>query len=182
MAKAMKGKEWFKIYSPKYLGERLLGETPAMEAEQIMGRIIEMSLTDLTGDPSRYYMKLFFKVNKIDGKNARTIFIGHECTRDFTSRIVQLRTNRIDTNDVFQLEDTKVRIKTIAVTNGHVTASISTDIRKTINSMIKEDVEKLSLEKFVKIFTSGDIQQKIRAQISKIYPIRAFEFKKTEVL
>jgi small subunit ribosomal protein S3Ae len=182
MAKTMKGKEWFKIHSPKHLGDHMIGETPAIEAEQIMGRIIDISLTDLTGDPSRYYMKLFFKINKIDGNNARTVFVGHECTRDFISRVVQLRTDRIDTNNIFQLEGCKVRIKTITVTNRHVTASISTEIRKTINSIISEEVAKLNLEKFIAAFTSGELQQKIRAQTSKIYPIRAFEFRKTEVI
>jgi len=182
MAKTMKGKEWFKIYSPKYLGEALLGETPALESDQVLGRIIDMSLTDLTGNPLRYYMKLFFKINKIEGKNARTIFIGHECTRDFISRVVQLRTNRIDTNQIFDLEDSKVRIKTIAVTNRHVTASVSSEIRKKINIMLGNEISKLTLEKFVQTFTSGDLQQKIRAEISKIYPIRAFELNKTHVL
>ena len=136
MAKALKGKEWFKIHSPKYLGGTLIGETPAIEAEQIIGRIIDISLTDLTGDPSRYYMKLFFKISKIEGNKALTDFVGHECTRDFISRVVQLRTNRIDTNGIFKIEDSKVRIKSLIVTNRHVTASISTEIRKTVNAMI----------------------------------------------
>lgn len=182
MAKAMKGKEWFKIFAPKYFGETMLGETPAMEPEQVIGRVVDISLTDLTGDPSRYYMKLFFKVVKIEGNKARTIFVGHECTRDFISRIVQLRTERIDTNDVFKLKDSKIRIKTITITNRHVTASVSTEIRKTINKILGKKTKEMTLEEFVKAFTSGELQQNIRAKITKIYPVRAFEFNKTEIL
>jgi small subunit ribosomal protein S3Ae len=182
MAKALKGKEWFKVFSPKFFGEKLIGETPAMEPEKVIGRIIDISLTDLTSDPSRYYIKLFFKINKLDGNRGQTVFIGHECTRDFISRVVQLRTRRIDTNEVFTLQDTKIRIKTLAVTNAHVTASVSQEIRRMINQTIKDELVELDTEKFIMAFTSGQIQQVIRDKIKKIYPIRAFEFNKTHIL
>jgi small subunit ribosomal protein S3Ae len=182
MAKQMKGKEWFKIFSPKMFDEKLLGETPAMEADNVIGRTIETSLTDLTSDPTRYYIKLFFKINQVNGSNAQTVFTGHECTRDFIARIVQLRTQRLDTNSVYKLEDNEIRIKTIAIANNHITSSVATTIRKKISEILEQELAGKTTDEFITLFTSGNLQQKIRMTIKKIYPVRHFELRKSEVI
>ena len=110
-----KGKEWYTIYVPKWLGDIVVGETPAGSKEAVIGRTVEVSLFELTNDPIRYYLTLIFKINQVNGTNAYTIYHGHYCTRDFIARIVQKRTTRIDTNEVFQFKDGKLRIKTITM-------------------------------------------------------------------
>ena len=66
VSQKLKGKEWYQIVTPKFLGEVVIGETPALDASNLPGRTIETSLTDITGDISRYYVKLFFKVSEIN--------------------------------------------------------------------------------------------------------------------
>lgn len=176
-----KGKDWFKILAPKYFNLKEIGETLALDASSIMGRVVETSLMSLGGDPGRYYFKLSFKVYELDGSKAMTKFHGHECTRDFISRIVQVRTTRIDTNDVLNLKDGKIRLKTIAVTNREVNIKVAEAIRKFISEKIKK-LEEKTIEEFVKDMTVGRIQSDIRKEASKIYPVRFFEFRKSEVL
>lgn len=178
----LKGKEWYQIYTPKLFGDLVIGETPSLDPELLKGRTIEVSLMDLSGDTNKYYIKLFFKVSEIDGNKALTKFSGHDCTKDFTARIVQVRTSRIDTNDVIQLTDGKIRLKAIAISNRVVNTNLKIKIRKYIKEIIKNEISKMSIEQFVKNMVIGKTQQKIKREINKIYPLRFFEFRKSEVL
>ncbi len=182
MASKLKGKEWYQIVAPKFFGDFVIGETIAMEPKQLKGRIIETSLTDITGDPTKYYLKFYFKIEEIKDKKAITRFFGHDCTRDFLARIVRRRSTRIDTNDIINLKDNKMRVKAVAISNRSVSKNIDKRVRKNIRELIKENVSKMKTEEFIREIIDGKLQQKIRKAISKVYPLRYFEFRKTEVL
>ena len=178
----LKGKNWYAITAPNLFGEKQIGEVLAVDSSMLTGRRIAVSLMLLTGDPTRYYMKLFFKVNKIEGTTARTIFDGHECTRDFTSRIVQVRTGRIDANDVVQLKDGKMRVKTLIITNRQVRTNVEKAIRVRVQELVKQQAENKTIDEFVQSFIGGIFQNGVRADINKLYPLRSFEIRMTKVL
>ncbi len=176
-----KGKKWLPIYVPKWLGENVIGETPVQEPENAVGRTVEVSLFELTGDPVRYYMTLLFKVNQANDSRADTVYWGHYCTRDFISRIVQKRTTRIDTNEVVEFKDGKMRIKTITIANGRIHYEVQKQVREKINEIIRDFAKDKKIEEFVKEMITGSLQKQILKEIRKITPIRVFEFHKTEL-
>jgi len=182
MASKLKGKEWYQIVAPKFFGDFVIGETMAMEPKQLKGRIIETSLTDITGDPNKYYLKFYFRVEDVKDKKAITKFSGHDCTRDYLARIVRRRATRIDTNDVVNLKDNKMRIKSVAISNRRVSKNVEIKVRKNVREIIIKNVSEMKTEEFIREIIDGKLQQKIRKAISKIYPLRYFEFRKTEVL
>jgi len=182
MVSKLKGKEWYQIVATKFFGDFVIGETIAMESEQLKGRVIETSLTDITGDPNKYYLKFYFKIKDIKDNKAITAFVGHDCTRDFLARIVRRRKTRIDTNDIIKLTDNKIRVKSIAISNRNVSKTIAMKIRKNIRDIITTELGKMKTEEFIREMIDGKLQQKIKKDISKIYPLRFFEFRKTEVL
>lgn len=182
MASKLKGKEWYQIVAPKFFGDFIIGETMAMDPNQIKGRIIETSLTDITGDPNKYYLKFFLKVDDIKDNKAITKFVGHDCTRDYLSRIVRSRTTRIDTNDIIDLTDNKLRVKTIAISNRSISNNVASEIRKNISEIVINELTKLKTEEFIRGLIDGSLQSKVRKIISKIYPLRFFEFRRTQVL
>lgn len=182
MVSKLSGKEWYEIVAPSFFGDFVIGETLAMDPNQLKGRVIETSLTDITGDPNKYYLKFYFKIEDVKNKKAITKFYGHNCTRDFLARIVRKRTTRIDTNDIVELKDNKIRIKSIAISNRLVSKNIETQIRENIRELIRENVSKLKTEEFIREIIDNKLQMKIRKSISKIYPLRHFEFRKTEIL
>ena len=182
MASKLKGKDWYQLVAPSFFGDFVIGETITMDPNKLVGRVVETSLTDITGDPNKYYLKLFFKVNEVKDKKAITSFIGHNCTRDFLARIVRRRSNRIDTNNVINLQDGKMRVKAVAISNRSVSKAVETKVRLTVSEIIKEEVSKLKVEEFLREIIDGKLQQKIRKVISKTYPLRQFEFRKTEIL
>ena len=182
MASKLKGKDWYQITAPKFFGDFVIGETPAFDPNQLKGRIIETSLTDITGDPNKYYLKFYFKIEDIKDKKTITRFVGHDCTKDFLARIVRRRSTRIDTNDVIKLLDNKIRVKSIAISNRRVSQAVETKVRRIVRETIIKELEKMKTEEFIREIIDGKLQARIRKNVSKVYPLRYFEFRKTEVL
>lgn len=177
-----KGKDWYQILTPSWAGDIVIGETPAMDAAALKGRIVEVSMMDLTGDPGKYYINVFFKVIEVSGNKATTAFAGHEVTRDFIARAVQTRTTRIDTNDVVDFKDGRLRLKTVVITNRLVPVSIAKALRAAVSSTVTTLAKDMPVENFVKEMSSDSIQAGMRDILNKIYPVRLFEFRKSEVL
>ena len=73
--KSLKGKVWIKILAPQFFEEKFLGETLANEPEQVLNRTVEAGAFEF-GNPEKFYFKIFFKVDGIDGSIARTKFLG----------------------------------------------------------------------------------------------------------
>ncbi len=176
-----KGKEWFEILAPKFLEEKVIGETPALDAAMVKGRVVESNPIELMNNPSKYYIKLFFMITDVNGKKASTKFVGHECTRDFVARVVQKRTEKIETNDIVEFADGKMRIKTLIICNRRVHRPIETAMRKKLKEKL-EEYKKIKIENFVKNMLSGKAQQEVIDILKKIYPIRVFEFRKSELI
>jgi small subunit ribosomal protein S3Ae len=177
-----KGKEWYQIVAPKGFKNVVIGETPAMDQDMIKDRVIEASLVELANDPSKYYTKLFFKVVDFDGNKALTAFHGHSTTKDFIARIVQIRSTRIDTNNIFNMKDGKMRVKAILVTNRKVKKPLAAKIRKQAIDLIREILSDMTIEQFMTEITTGKMQGSIKAKVKKLYPVRFFEFRRSHVI
>ena len=175
-------KEWYDIITPKYFGKKVIGQSLTTDPKRLINRIIEVSLVELTGEATKYYIKLYFKVNKVEGSKVSTEFYGHDTTRDFVARVVQLRTNRIDTNNIVELKDSKMRIKAIIITNGNVKRGLEKKIRATAVVDIKNELAKMTIDDFMKNMVTGVLQKKLRTKISKLHPLRQFEFRKSQIL
>ena len=182
MASKLKGKEWYQIVAPSFFGDFVIGETIIMDPEKLKGRVIETSLMDIMGDPTKYYFKFLFKIDGLDGNKAVTKFVGHTTTRDYLARIVRKRTSRIDTNDVIKLKDNTFRVKTVAVSNRRVSQPLKLEIRRNIREIINKEVSEMKTEEFVRAMVDGKIQTKVKRSLSKTYPLRFFEIRKTELM
>ncbi len=179
----LKGKEWYTVKSPEMFGGKKIGEMPAATEETVKGRTIETGVTDIHGSSRKYYFKVKMKVTDVDGKTCSTKFVGHDCSRDYITRIVRKRSKRIDEITRVETKDgTVMRVKTICATIKSVGASTQTSIRKKLSEVIKEEASKKNCEDFIKDIFMNRLQGKVKRHIDKIYPLREIEFRKTEVV
>ncbi|MEM3553756.1 MAG: 30S ribosomal protein S3ae, partial [Candidatus Bathyarchaeia archaeon] len=91
-----RSKVWYTVVAPPYFGNVELGAIPADEPEKLIGRVMEATLYDITGDFSHQYLKLYFQITQVEGKTARTMFKGHEYSRDYLRSLVRRRTTKVD--------------------------------------------------------------------------------------
>jgi len=183
MSKKLKGKEWYNLIAPKLFKEKVIGETPAGEEKTLMGRVVEVHLINLIDDLSKYYMKLYFKVNDIKEKNAYTEFAGLECLRDYISRMIRYGIKRIDTvQDLVTEDKKKIRVKTIIITSKKIKKNVVTTLKTFVEAELKKEVESNKLDKLIEEIIDDTIKRTVMNEGDKIYPIRSFEIRKIETL
>ncbi|WP_370573713.1 30S ribosomal protein S3ae [Methanomethylovorans sp.] len=177
-----KSKSWYNIETPEFIGRNNIGTTLAEEPEQLIGRIVEATVGDLTNDFSKHNTKLKFRINDINGDVAQTRFIGHEITTDYLRSIVKRQTSRIDTNLKVTTKDGYiVRVKPICFTVKRARTSQIEGIRQVMDSTVKERAIELNFEQFVEEAIMGKLSATIYRNAKNIYPLRRVEIRKTEV-
>ncbi|HML25719.1 30S ribosomal protein S3ae [Methanomethylovorans sp.] len=177
-----KSKSWYNIETPEFIGRNNIGTTLAEEPAQLIGRIVEATVGDLTNDFSKHNTKLKFRINDVNGDVAQTRFIGHEITTDYLRSIVKRQTSRIDTNlKVTTKDGYTVRVKPICFTVKRARTSQIEGIREVMDSTVKERAKDLNFEQFVEEAIMGKLSATIYRNAKNIYPLRRVEIRKTEV-
>ncbi len=176
-------KQWYEVFSPKEFGEKIVGETPASDPKQLIGRTIEVSFMEISQDFSRFYIKMLFQITDVDGTKARTKFIGHDTMYERIYRMVQRHMRRVDVvQDVQTKDGTKIRVKTIFSLVRRVNTSIKGDARSLVRDIIEQTAKESESIDFINMILKGDLQKNIRRDCSKIYPTGNVEIRKTEIL
>ncbi len=181
--KKTKSKAWYTIISPEMFGSKEIGKTTAVDPDYLVGRKITVSAMEAANNYSKYYLKFKVRVDKVDGDKVLTSFDGSECMRDYISRMVLRHVRRIDTvQDLKTKDGKKVRVKSLAIVSKKMNSSIVKVVRKRIQDDVKELVDNSSLEELVNGIIDDNMKIRVLDDIRKIYPVRTFEFRKTEVL
>ena len=178
-----KMKRWYSIYSPKVFGEISLGSTPAFTVDQTIGRKVETTLYDLTGDFSMVYVHIYFKVASHDGDRLYTAFYGHELSRDYIRSLVRRKSSKVNTViDVATKDGYKLRVKGLALTTYRLHREQRTAIRKIMQDLIRKDAEAHTFDEFVQEMVFGNLSNTIFSETKKIAPLRKVEIEKSKVL
>ncbi len=178
-----RNKSWYMIVAPPYFGNVELGAVPAEEESRLIGRVAEATLYDITGDFSHQYLKMFFQVNTIEGKTARTLFKGHEYSRDYLRSLVRRRTTKVD--GLFNLttkDGFKLRIAVSALTLSRIKTSQEKTIRKIMDKIIKEKAAALTLDQFVQEMVLGKIASDIYNESKQVAPLRHVGIRKSKLV
>jgi len=178
-----KMKDWFVIYAPEFFGSKEIGLTPADDPEKVIGRVIETTLRDLTGDFTKSHVKLYFQVYDVKGQNAYTKFKGHTLARSYIRSLVRRRTTRVD--GIFNIttkDGYKLRVMGMVIAYRRIQTSQERAIRKIMQDIIYKKAEELNFADFVLQSVNGQIAQEIAKEARKIYPIKRAEVRKIKVL
>ena len=132
-----KAKEWYKIHAPRMFNESEIGETPSADPEFVIGRTVEVTVQDLTGDFSKMHIKLKFKVTSVDGHDAKTAFIGHDLTSDYVRRLTRRRKTKTDhVVDIVTKDGFTYRIKTMSIADRRIQSSQEDAMRRVIGETL----------------------------------------------
>ena len=178
-----RGKAWYMVIAPPFFGNVELGAVPAEEQERLIGRVVEVTLYDITGDFSHQYLKMFFQVNEIDGKTARTLFKGHEYSRDYLRSLVRRRTTKVD--GLFNLttkDGYKLRIAVSALTLSRIKTSQEKIIRNIMDKVINERAAALTIDQFVQEMVLGKIASDVYNEAKKVAPLRHVGIRKSKLV
>ncbi|MEM2080785.1 MAG: 30S ribosomal protein S3ae [Candidatus Bathyarchaeia archaeon] len=178
-----RGKAWYLVIAPSFFGNVELGTVPAEEPEQLIGRVVEATLYDITSDFSHQNMKLFFQINKVEGKTAHTIFKGHEYSRDYLRSLVRRRTTKVDgIFNVTTKDGYKLRVAVSALTLARIKTSQEKVIRGIMEKTVEEKAALLTLDQFVQEMVLGKIASDVYNAAKKVAPLRHVGIRKSKLV
>ena len=126
---------------------------------------------------------MFFQVNEIDGKTAKTLFKGHEYSRDYLRSLVRRRTTKVDSLINLTTKDGyKLRIAVSALTLSRIKTSQEKIIRKIMDTTIHDKANALSLDQFVQEMVLGKIASDIYNQAKEVAPLRHVGIRKSKLI
>lgn len=176
-------KTWFTLIAPEEFGEQEVGETVADEPEKVLGRTVETTYGDLSGDLSKQNTKIRFQVEEVAGEKGYTKFVGHELTSDYVGSLVKRRTSRVDgIFDVLTEDGYKLRVKPVLFTTRQCDADHQGELRASAERVVRNFAKGNEFGSFVRGLTDGSMASELYKEGRKVYPLRRAEVRKSEVL
>lgn len=176
-------KQWYTVMTPSYFGSVELGTIPADDPKKLVGRVVDATLYDITNDFAHQYLKMFFQVTEVDGKTAKTVFKGHEYSRDYLRSLVRRRTTRVDTFlNVTTKDGYKLRVSVCAFTLNRVKTSQEAAIRSIMTQVVSAKATILTFDQFAQEVVLGKIASDIYNEAKKVAPMRHVGIRKSKLL
>ena len=178
-----KEKDWYTIKTPVAFGDKEIGETPSRDPDFLVGRTVEVTMRELTGDFSKQYIKLQFEIDNVAGDVANTKFTGHKTTTDYVRSMIRRGTSRIDTPVIVETKDGhKMKLHVLAVTTRRAKSSQQKYMRETITELVTNIASEKNFEDVIETSVNGRLASEIYHTAKKIYPLKRVEVIKSKVL
>ncbi|MCS7111956.1 MAG: 30S ribosomal protein S3ae [Ignisphaera sp.] len=176
-------KKWYNVLSPTNFGSVIVASTPVDEAWKLLGRNVEATLYDLTGDITQVHAHLYFQIWKVDGENAYTIFKGHELARDYVRSLTRRKSSRITAIfSVTTKDGYLLRLTVMAWTTYKCNTSQQHAIRRILMDVTSNIASTSTFDEFVVGMVFGDYVQQLFNEAKRIYPLRKVEFVKSKLI
>ncbi|MET1128672.1 MAG: 30S ribosomal protein S3ae [Thermoproteota archaeon] len=178
-------KKWYEVVAPPVFGNTVLGTTPADDPRKLIGRVMETTLYDITGDFSLVHVHLYFQIVEVDEENQRafTRFKGHELARDYMKSLIRRKSSKVQgIYNVTTKDGYGLRITGVALTTYRCKTSQKRAIRKIMGEVITTRASEMSLDDLIKAMLFGQLANEIFEKAKKIYPLRKVEIYKSKLL
>ncbi len=180
-------KNWYQVVAPPVFGNAFLGTTPADDPDKLIGRVMEVTLFDITGDYSYVHVKLYFQIIKVEGDTAYTRFKGHELLRDYIRSLTRRKSSKITgIFNVWTKDGYGLRVTAMTFTRYRCKTSQKKAIRKVMQEIITQKAQESTLDEFIQLMVysdqEGSLAQLIDERARKIYPLRKVEIAKSKLL
>ena len=178
-----KAKEWYKVHASRMFNEAEIGETPAADPATLIGRTAEVTVQELTGDFSKMHIKVKFKINSVDGYNAKSVFVGHSLTSEYVRRLTRRKKTKTDhVVDVKTKDGFVIRIKPMSIAEKRIQASQEDAMRRIMHDVLMQMGVENNLSDIIKAIISGDMARDLAKACRTIMPMKRIEIRKSEVL
>jgi len=166
-------KLWYKIISPKFFGEKELGETYLTSPDAAIGRIVKINLKDLTGNIKDQNAYISFRIIGAEGMTLKTKAMGYELTPSSVKRMVRKNADRMDDFYTFATKDgQKVILKSLMVTFHLTHRALQSKMRKELGDSLRQEVRKFDFDTFLSNVALYKIQSPLKKKLSKLYPLK----------
>jgi len=179
-----KEKKWITVLAPDSFNNIPVAYIPITNDKVAIERVIEVTLFDiLKGDPSQHQYKLFFKIDKVTGEKATTIFKRYEYAKEFLRSLIRRGSSRINFIIDVKTKDGHIfRIKILILSHRELNTSRKRALRLEAKKQIEKIVPHMTIDEFTQAACYGKINSDIMAAIKKIIHVRHVGLEKVKLL
>jgi small subunit ribosomal protein S3Ae len=185
-----RSKKWFTIKAPPYFGEIEVATIPSNDTNNLVGRVVDTTLYDITGDFSHQPIRLNFLTTEIKDGKAITLLKGHEYAGDYLRSLVRRGTTRIDGIFTITTKDGfTTRISLVTFTRYRINSSQEHSMRDIMRKIVEEKARELTYEQLCQEMVlgptpnlGGKIGSDIYNLLKKITTLRHVGVRKSKLL
>src|SRR3989338_8994124 len=167
-----KKKRWVSIISSSNFNNSEIGETITSEPSTLIGRNVAINLMNLTQDIKTQNTKIVFKIKEVKNDKLMTEIVKYELVPASLKRMIHKDKEKIDDSFKVATKDgVEVRIKPFIVTKS-----------STNRSVLTEAIKKATYDDFMEEVIRFKLQNVVKRELSKIYPLTQFQIRKLERL
>ncbi len=171
-------KKWYTIASTPHFKERSLGETLAYDAENLIGRVISVSMSNLIGNIRMQNVKISFKVKEVKDNTAITEVVSYEVSPSHVKRIVRPGRDRVDVSLLKKTKDgIQVRIKPLLLTRFNTHKSVKRDLKKKCEEFFDKVLKELDYDSLISSLINNRIHTEMKQFLNKTYPLGGVEIR-----
>ncbi|MDE1823586.1 MAG: hypothetical protein KGI00_04805 [Candidatus Micrarchaeota archaeon] len=181
-AEKWKNKVWFNVYPPKMFGESNIGEIPADDEKNLIGRVIKVNMSWITHKPEHSFVVVGLRVVNVNGEMANTEINYIEQTYSYMHSLVKRHSSVVYTVD--RLKDKNNRgfvLKLVAVTAGKITTPKKAGIRTAISQFVNDYASSRNVEEIMADILENKMQDQAMMKLDHIALINKLELKKIEL-
>lgn len=168
-----KKKSWFSIVAPPVFNGMSIGETTAVERNNLLGRSIKVSLMNLTRNMKKQNITVTFRIDDLKDNVAQTHVSAFETNQASVKRFVRRRRDKIDDSIVAKTKDGKlVRVKPMLITRNNTSNPVLCEMRHAMRYKVVSDIAKFTYGQFIEKIINDQFAKDIKYSIQKIYPVR----------
>lgn len=180
--KKVKRKFPIEIKAPAVYNSMTLGRSQVTDIKTVIGKTIKLNLMYVTKSVRNLNARIAFRVNEVNAGVANTVIVSYMQIPYYLSRFVKTGSDLVEDSFVCESKDgLSIRVKPFIITKKNTSVLIATAIRTQAREIIAKEVASGSAEEFVYSVASGKVQKTFRNDLKKIFPLKAFEFKKVEI-
>jgi small subunit ribosomal protein S3Ae len=192
-------KDWYDIKAPSVFDVKNVGKTLANRSQglknandSLKGRVVEISLADLSKDEEQAFRKIKLRIDEVQGKNCLTNFHGMDFTSDKLRSLVRKWQTLIEAHvDVKTTDGYIIRLFAIAFTKRrpnqvkkttYAQSSQIREIRKKMFEIMTREASSCDLKDLVAKFLPEVIGREIEKASRSIYPLQNVYIRKAKIL
>ncbi len=175
-----KKKKAYLILSKEFNNDEI-GETLASDDSLVIGRTIEIGLSQLTNDPKMQNIKVKFRIREIKEGKCYAELYRYMMIPTYVRRVVKPGREKIE--DSFALitkDNVNIRVKPILLTKAEVQNSVLSKLRKKTREFFSEYTKRNDYDKFLFDLISHNIQKDLKSMLNKVYPLSVVEIRLME--
>ena len=177
-------KQWYPIRATKAFDSTFLGESYVAAPSMLLNRNLTLNLANLTGDIKQQGINLKFLISEVSEDDAGIAnVISYEASPSQLRRLVRRGVEILNDSITCTTADNKqVRVKPFAVTKTQTSKRKLTMMRAYLRKALNDEVGRHSFDDLIRSVVGNKLQVSLKGGVKKIYPVRALEIKKLEML